>query len=255
MSKSATIHDRIKLLVDKYGEGKNTVFATLIGSNEGSIRGYIKGVTPKQDVLEGIVRNLDVNPGWLLTGEGSMFQGSVMLNTRITEPNEEPAKENENSVSEPEISIYKLKTDYFGVEKQLIPLYELEASAGLNTLFANQNTQIPLDYISVPNAPKCDGALYIRGDSMYPVLKAGDIVCFKIIKEFQDVRPGEMYVLDIEDNSDRYLTVKYIQRSDISDEYFKLVSQNINHQSKEEHKSHIKALAIVKVSIRYNTIS
>jgi phage repressor protein C with HTH and peptisase S24 domain len=137
----------------------------------------------------------------------------------------------------------------------LIPLYELEASAGLNTLFAHQNTQIPLDYISVPNAPKCDGALYIRGDSMYPVLKAGDIVCFKIIKEFQDVRPGEMYVLDIEDNSDRYLTVKYIQRSDISDEYFKLVSQNTNHQSKEEHKSHIKALAIVKVSIRYNTIS
>ena len=33
MQKDETIHERITLLVNKYGNGKNTVFASLIGSN------------------------------------------------------------------------------------------------------------------------------------------------------------------------------------------------------------------------------
>lgn len=65
-----TIHDRIAELVQMYGDGKNTFFAEKIGVSEGNIRGYIKGVMPKQDVLEKIVRCFDVNPDWLLTGRG-----------------------------------------------------------------------------------------------------------------------------------------------------------------------------------------
>ncbi|MFV0537909.1 MAG: S24 family peptidase [Dysgonomonas sp.] len=217
--------------------------ADFLGISKSTLSNWYKRNSIDYDLVFSKCEQISKN--WLLTGEGSMSKEKMGYYE----------EESFNAASEPKASIYRLKTDYFGVDKQIIPLYELEAAAGLDTLFSNQNTQIPLDYISVPNAPKCDGALFVRGDSMYPVLKAGDIVCFKIINEFQDVRPGEMYVLDIEDNSDRYLTVKYIQRSDISDEYFKLVSQNANHQPKEEHKSHIKALAIVKVSIRYNTIS
>ena len=47
-----TIHDRIGALVQEYGDGKNTVFANKIGISEGNIRGYIKGIMPKADVLE-----------------------------------------------------------------------------------------------------------------------------------------------------------------------------------------------------------
>lgn len=65
-----TIHERIEALVRLYGEGKNTVFAYKLGISEGNIRGYIKGVMPKQDVLEKIVRTFDVNSNWLLTGIG-----------------------------------------------------------------------------------------------------------------------------------------------------------------------------------------
>lgn len=65
-----TIHDRIAELVQMYGDGKNTFFAEKIGVSEGNIRGYIKGVMPKQDVLEKIVRCFDINPDWLLTGRG-----------------------------------------------------------------------------------------------------------------------------------------------------------------------------------------
>ena len=51
---NGTIHERISTLVDVFGDGKNTIFASKLDVSEGNIRGYIKGVMPKQDVLEKI---------------------------------------------------------------------------------------------------------------------------------------------------------------------------------------------------------
>ena len=72
ITKAETIHERIDLCVKYFGDGKNTVFAQKIGVSEGNIRGYIKGVVPKADVLEKIVRCCDIDPDWLLTGRGEM---------------------------------------------------------------------------------------------------------------------------------------------------------------------------------------
>lgn len=52
MDINETIHDRIGELVKEFGEGKNTVFASKLGVSEGNIRGYIKGIVPKHDILE-----------------------------------------------------------------------------------------------------------------------------------------------------------------------------------------------------------
>lgn len=76
MDNNGTIHERITQLVDAYGKGKNTVFASLIGSNEANVRGYRTNVMPKFDFLEKIARSLDIDLKWLLTGEGSMFSDS-----------------------------------------------------------------------------------------------------------------------------------------------------------------------------------
>lgn len=72
MEKLETIHDRISLLVSAYGEGKNTVFANIIGENEANIRGYRSNIVPKHPFLEKIVKSLDVSADWLLTGRGEM---------------------------------------------------------------------------------------------------------------------------------------------------------------------------------------
>ncbi len=245
MKNNETIHERIKILVDRFGEGKNTTFASLLGTNEGNIRGYIKGITPKHDILEKIVINFDVNPEWLLTGNGNMLKKTYSQDESVSIVSE----------PEPELTIRKLKTDYFDVDKQQIPLYDIQAAAGFTFLFSNQNQQIPLDYIRIPNAPKCDGALYIRGDSMYPLLKSGDIACYKSIQTLEDIRYGEMYLLDIENSSDRYLAVKYVQKSDVGNDFLRLVSENKHHDPRDEHKANIKALALIKATIRYNTIS
>ena len=87
-------------------------------------------------------------------------------------------------------------------------------------------------------------------------MKSGDIICYKHISDLQNnLRFGEIYLLYINDGDDEYLTVKYVQTSERGDEYVKLVSQNKYHAPKDEHLSHILGAAIVKLSIRYNTLS
>jgi phage repressor protein C with HTH and peptisase S24 domain len=52
---------------------------------------------------------------------------------------------------------------------------------------------------------------------------------------------------------EEYITVKYIQKSD-REGYVKLVSQNPHHADKEIPIERIRALALVKASIRMNSI-
>lgn len=240
---------RLKLFIDNQGLSVSS-FEQKISASDGMIRRAIKNGTDIQSKwLYKISDNFpDLNLEWLITGKGQMIkhQDKVEYNIENTKP---------VVASEPIITKYALKTDYYGTDRQKIPLYEIEASAGLNLLFSSQNTQIPLDYISVPNAPKCDGALFVRGDSMYPLLKAGDIVCYKTIQNISNIIFGEMYLLDIDNDDDQFLTVKYVQKSDKGDKYIKLVSENKYHADKDEPINHIRAMAIVKLTIRYNTIS
>lgn len=211
------------------------------GISNGIIGKGRKRGTLSQDNISKILHTYsELNANWLFTGEGEMLNGDNA--------------ESKVKSSKPNISIYKLMTDYFN-ENQQIPLYELDSAAGLTTLFDTQVHHVPLDYISVPNAPKCDGAIYVRGDSMYPILKSGDILCYKTIREIENIHYGDIHLLDLEVEGDRQLMVKYIQTSKKGDDYVTLVSHNDHYAPRDIHKSQIMALALVKLSIRYNTIS
>ena len=63
---------------------------------------------------------------------------------------------------------------------------DITAAANLRTLLANKH-QFVMGRIQIPSIPVCDGALYISGDSMYPILKSGDIVGFKEMTSFRCV--------------------------------------------------------------------
>ena len=173
------------------------------------------------------------NVEWLVTGNGEMLKQD---NYNISFVNK--ARKTKDSVW----------------ENQEIPLYNLEAVAGLKELFRNENPQNITDTIKIPNLPKCDGAVKVIGDSMYPLLKSGDIILYKETG-VENIFFGEMYLLSIQLNDwEEYITVKYVQKSDRGDEYVKLVSQNGHHQPKDIHLSQITALAMVKASIRMNTM-
>ncbi len=62
-----------------------------------------------------------------------------------------------------------------------------------------------------------------------------------------------MYLLSIDIDGEEYITVKYIQKSDREDRV-RLVSQNPHHADKEIEIDRIRAIALIKASIRMHTI-
>ena len=212
-------------------------FENSIEASRGSISKAVKeGKSIGSQVLEKILSVYkDLNPTWLLTGQGNIFV------------------ENDSISRNNKIETFRLKTDS-SLESQQIPLYDIEAVAGLVPLFQDSKAQEPIDHISIPHLPKGDGAVYITGDSMYPLLKSGDIVLYKEINDIRnEIFWGEMYLLSIDMSGEEYITVKYIQKSE-RDGFVKLVSQNKHHQDKDVEMSKIKALALVKASIRINAM-
>ncbi len=174
---------------------------------------------------------LHINLAWLETGEGRM----------------------QLSMAAHYVPLHRGRTDH-DLEMQQIPLYNIEGTAGLVPLFLNQQAMTPIDYIQIPNLPRCDGAIYVTGDSMYPLLKSGDIVLYKQLHDIvSDIFWGEMYLISIDLDGEEYITVKYIQKSEVP-EHVKLVSQNSHHADKDVHLDKIKALALVKACIRMNAI-
>ena len=154
--------------------------------------------------------SLDVNPDWLLTGRGNMEKEPDLQQAGIQVQEKFP-----------------LKTDNL-VDLQRIPLYNLEATAGLVSLF-NDVDAIPISYISLPDLPACDGAVYVRGDSMYPLLKSGDIVLYKQVHDMQyGIFWGEMYLISANVDGDEFVTIKYIHKSE-RENCVKLVSHNQHH--------------------------
>ena len=176
-----------------------------------------------------LVQELNVNPDWIDTGKGEMFNANPALSSSYGHGLE------------------------MAMPLQSVPLYSIEATAGLVPLFEQQSAHTPVNYIHIPNLPKCDGALYVAGDSMYPLLKSGDIVLYKQLHDLEDIFWGDMYLLSIDMDGEEYVTVKYVQRSD-RDGCVRLVSQNPHHADKDIEMRRIRAIALVKASIRMNSM-
>jgi phage repressor protein C with HTH and peptisase S24 domain len=210
----------------------------LIGKSRNSVK---KGL--HSDTIEKILQGYpDLNPVWLLMGRGEMLIKDVSVYPEVFHE--------VGQMHEPE-NVFRLKTDKI-YEEQRIPFYNIEASAGVVSLFNSLSDKAePAGYISIPNLPKCDGSIPITGDSMYPLLKSGDVVAYKIIElHIDNIFFGEMYLVSMDLNGDDHLSAKWVQKSEKGDEYIKLVSQNQHHQSKDVHLSKVRALALIKASVR-----
>ena len=208
----------------------------------------------------------DINADFLLTGKGEIVKTkseeyinkenvNKKVNINVNKPKVKKILTNEDNPYIIENLPTNRRTMDSIHEIQEVPLYDLEATAGLQELFSGGKSAVQiLDTIKIPHLPKCDGAISITGDSMYPLLKSGDMVLYKEIP-LDSIFYGEMYLLSYKiDDWEEYVTVKYVQKSDLGDEYLKLVSQNQHHQPKDVLKAHITAIAIIKASIRINTM-
>lgn len=258
-----------------------SAFERSIGMSNASFGKTLKqGKGIGSDKLEKILSvYTDLNPEWLLTGRGEI------LNTKSTEnatklnggvnggtiggerkvqkmpPNYRssfpktpaPIKDEDGNESILITQRFPLRTDH-PVELQRIPLYDFDATAGMVGLFSENNVQYPINYLSIPDLPHVDGAIFVRGDSMYPLLKSGDIVVYKAVNSLYNVMWGEMYIVDCDLDGDDYTAVKFLNKVEGDDSQALLVSHNPHHAPKAIPLSAIRALAIVKASIRYNVM-
>lgn len=237
MNSMSDINLRIKQLVLHFTEGNNSKFAALVGSSEANIRNYIAGSSiPKYDFIYKVCEKLEISYEWFILGHGSMLDMG------------------KNEVSDEIQILSDRNTDYKKIQKQLIPIYNIEAAAGLVSLFQSPGNFIPIDYITLPNMGKVDGGVYAVGDSMYPLIKSGDIVIFRKINDMENnIFWGEMYLLSYDLEGEEYIVIKYLHESE-KPGFIKLVSQNQYHSPKDIPLNRVRALAQIKASVRFNTI-
>lgn len=214
---SGTIHERIKEMVNFFGGGANTAFANIVGVSEGNIRGYIKNVVPKQDFLEKVVRNCDVNPTWLLTGKGEMI-----INTQ-----EAPIARHIESPNEG------------------IPLIPLSAMAGAFT--GEQNVlEYECERYIIPAFNGADFLIPVKGNSMNPTYVSGDIVaCQRVPMSGLFFQWNKPYVLDTKQGA----LIKRIKPGHNGDHVL-IVSDNEQYDPFELPYSEIYAVALVIGIIR-----
>lgn len=176
-----------------------------------------------------------LNAEWLITGQGLMFK---------TYKN--------NVIAEPVISNRKTQDAFYEIQR--VPLFNLEATMGLVPLVDGNgiDEEKVIDYISIPNMPSSDGAIFATGDSMYPLLKSGDMIAYKRINlDRSNIFFGEMYVLAIKiDETETMKTIKFVHPSELGDDYIKIVSHNQHHAPKDIRLDQITAIALVRGSIR-----
>ena len=206
----------------------------VIGASKGVLS---RAIANKSDIqskwIIKIVENYPQYSGdWLLTGRGDSVINTI---TPAIVEHTLPLK------TDPKIGI------------QDIPLYDISATAGMLAIF-NDNHIDPEDYLRVPNLPPVDGAIYVRGESMVPLLKSGDIIIYKKLEcSLDSILWGQIYLLSFMAGGETFTVVKYLQKSELPG-YIKLVSQNEHFQPKDIPLNSIHALAIVKASITFHTI-
>ncbi len=229
-----SINERIQTLINIAFNGNKRAFSNAIGVGATVIQNIVgtRQGKPSYDVIEAICANANVSPEWLISGNGDM------LKTKSTpaHPNSQEAAASSGKV-----------TNNKGISKK--------ETAGITSLFDN-NTNNIIDILRIPNMPICDGAIRITGNSMFPVLSSGDIIAYRqqTILNISDIYFGQMYLIGYDDNGDDYVVVKIVKQSLQGDDYITLHSYNPEHPDKDIHISSIRAMALVKASVRINSM-
>ena len=231
-----TIKNRLKRLAQTEGLSMRA-FEETCGLGRGNISNMSQEGGIGSDKLTKIIDAFPmVDLYWLLTGEGDMLKSDKYEPIVEVKPIHHP-----RSVEKKE-------------DMQVVYLYDFEATAGLKTLFDNKRNNI-IDTIKIPKLPKCDGAIHIVGDSMYPLLKSGDIILYKEISpSIENIIYGEVYLLSYDIDGDDYVVVKYIRKSEKGEPFITLGSENPDYASRDIDFHRITAIALVKASVRINCI-
>lgn len=168
----------------------------------------------------------EINPTWLVTGEGSMFRSSVIKPT--------------NLVEEDEVT--------YGTQKNKIPLVSHKAVAGFgNGHFSIEQHDIK-EYYVVPKFrhKKIDFMIEVEGSSMYPKYNSGDVVACTIISGEQFIQWNKVHVIVTREQG---MIVKRVKRASLPG-CFLMISDNKDYDAFEVPEDEITGMALVVGVIR-----
>lgn len=228
------IKERVIQVANYKGIKKETFFSR-IGTTSANFRGKAKKTPLNSSTIENILSEFpDVNLEWLITGIGEMLKPeSIKVYTNRNNPVKASGSSSTN-------------------DSRNVRLYDVNKITSLKSLFEGHDRFV-IGEIRIPDIPACDGAIYIIGDNMYPLLKSGDIIVYKELADPNNIIFGEMYLISIKMEGEPYVTIRYINQSE-QPGYYKLISHNPNYDPKEVLISSIDAVALIKVNIRKNTL-
>ena len=191
MNNSNLFKDRIKMLIDERHDGSVPKFANAIGTSHAAVYKWLRGeAEPNSNLIRKIFSISKVSIEWLITGEGEMLP--KVPDTIYKSDRQEPTS--------------NLCENYC-----LIPLYDIQASAGNGSYIEHEQIKCHLafrkDWITDNGLQAKDlAALTVKGDSMGPTLQDKDLVLIDQAKK--TITADAIYVLV--DNSG--LKIKRVQR-------------------------------------------
>lgn len=191
-----------------YKKISQRTFSQQCGLSNGFVNSIVQSIQPK--TMHRITTQYpDLNPAWILTGEGEMIRDAEALNEKIT---------------------HKIGT----------PVYDVDATcADGSSLFAEERIS---GYIDLPAINKNAIIFTACGDSMKPIINSGDKIAVREIKDWNYLYYGQIYFIITEE----YRMIKYVRKHPTNSELIIFRSENENYDDMELPKNQIKQLFVVE---------
>lgn len=221
-----SVNERIRKICKFFYKNNASEMAREIDVPQSTLRDIIgnKGNKPSYDTLEAVIkRTKRIDSEWLMIGKGEMLKSEIEI-----------ARKNNEQLKEQAINVYNL--DEMSLEK----------------LF-KKNEENVIGTVVIPDLPISDGAVRVRGDSMAPLLKSGDIVIYKEVDGVDSVIYGEMYLIEVCVGTQVFMGLKYIRKSSMEGRVL-LTCYNTEYDPMEVKLTDIVGMALIKASIRFNTM-
>lgn len=130
-----------------------------------------------------------------------------------------------------------------------VPYYDVDATAGNVTIFAEDSEEYIKEYISVPAFQDCEMFINVSGSSMYPKYVSGELIALKKLTDFEVVAYGEAYLIVTREQR----LLKYIKKSTYKN-MWALHSEHKDYEPFDIHIAKVLHLYMVKGKITKNVI-
>jgi SOS-response transcriptional repressor LexA len=131
--------------------------------------------------------------------------------------------------------------------KHGVPVYDAVIDASFIERYNDTSLYTPIYYIDIPRLRNCDFAVFVKGSSMYPLMKSGTVAFIRVVDRFDYFDEGEMYFIS---TTNGFETVKYVQHGDTPDE-LKLIPHNEKIKAATIKKDMVVKMCIVEAWLNF----